>query len=649
MCGVVHAQSAAESSEIDTDDNTLDTIVVIDVSSGTGDVQHEEFTGSFQRIEREELQRRDITVADILAHEAGVQSRQTGGFGTFSSLTVRGASAAQTGVYLDGVLLNSGGNAVVDLSMLELLTVDSVDIYRGATPIQLGIGSMGGAVNLKTATTLDDGSSTVALLGIGSFSTQRAQLLHRARHARWDVIGALSFQQSKNDYPFLDSNGSPLNPNDDERQLRNNADVRRVSGMAKAGIQWSPQSRSDLMLLTTSRDLGVPEWRNATDNEADLISDNLRLQLNHTIDGIGGWNSRYNVYFHQDDAEFDDRLSQVGLGAQNVESKNETHGALTYWEHVSDARTISFSAEIRQESENANDLLDDTYNYRAERQTLNASAQNVGYYQGDRLLITTALSLQSHQDQYKRITRLNRSSRRATIFSPSVGARFQSSKSLSFRANLGRYYREPSFSELFVRRGLFRGSNDLNAERGINADLGLSWQVNKSVAIDSSLFASRRDELIATVYDARGIGRTINIGQASIIGLEFSANWRLTKSWSLRANATVQSAKGISDFKPFDGKQLPGEAQHAGYVRLQYSDKNFRAYVESDGAWNRFYDQANVLPAKDRWVQNIGVDWTRGRWTLNGALTNITDQNVEDFNGFPRPGQAFTLSLSTRL
>ena len=641
--------SAADSGEALTAVDALETIEVFADVPDTGEVLHDEFTGSHQRIQQDELKRRDITIADILAHESGVQSRQSGGFGTFSSMTVRAATAAQTGVYLDGVLLNSGGNAVIDLSMLELLTVDSIDIYRGATPVQLGFGSMGGAINLRSTTSDSEKASTVALVGVGSFSTQRAQLLHRSQHGQFDVVGAFSVQQSENDYPFLDSNGTPLNPSDDVNQLRNNSQVQKTSGMARTGIRWSNTAKSDFLLQMTGRELGVPEWRNVANNQADLVSDNLRLQFNHTLDSLGNWNSRHSAYIHNDDEIYDDRLSQVGLGAQHTESKNSASGLMTYWEHVGPLRTSSINVEFRREVKRASDLLESNFDYRVERAATNVSAQSTRYAMDDKLLLTTGLSLQSQQDKYHRVTRQNQSSRGAVVLSPRLGLRFDSSASLSYRGNVGRYYREPSFNEIFRSRGLFQGNDDLVAEEGINADLGITWNPFASLTIDSSLFASWRDELIATVFDARGVGRAINVGKARIAGIELGANWQMNKQLSFRANLTTQDARSLQAFNAFDGKQLPGEAKHAAYLRLQHSHKKWRTFIEADGAWDRFYDQANVLPAKNRWLQNIGADWEHGRWTVSGAISNITDQAVEDFNGLPRPGRAYSISVTTRL
>jgi len=628
---------------------TLDTLDIIADTVQTGEVQHDEFTGSYQRIEQSELSRRDVTLADILSNEAGVQSQQAGGFGTFSSITVRAATAAQTGVYLDGIQLNSGGNAIIDLSLLDLLNVESVDIYRGAAPVQLGAGTIGGAVNVRSPVVTDDAGVTHALLGLGSFNTQRAQFTHRANYADWNFVGALSLQQSDNDYPFLDSNGTPLNLNDDTRQLRNNAGAERISSLIKAGTQWSPDLRTDVLLQGTTRDLGIPEFRNSAANQASFDSDNLRFQINQTWDQIGNWNSRHTLFRHDDRDVFDDSLSQIGLGAQFTETDSQTLGLTSFWEHIGDVRTTSFHVELRNENQLARNLLENALDYEVDRQVVNATAQSVLYFLDDRLVLTPALKLQANNDQYDLIVRLDRSSRSSAVLSPSLGMRFDLSDTLRYRANVGRFFREPSFDELFGSRGLFQGNSDLEAEEGVNVDIGVLWKPASNLSFDVSLFGSLRDELIATVFDSRGVGRTLNVGRARIVGLEFSSNWRIQSNLSLIANLTLQDARSIQEFNAFNGSQLPGEAQQTGYLRLQHKSAKARFFLETSASRERFYDLANVLAAEDYVLHNFGVDWRLGRWNLAGAVNNLSDQNVEDLNGLPRPGRSVTLSFSTTL
>ena len=656
ICVAQAAINVARAQNVDVDSvrvdnaNALEEIeIVAGAIAATGEVEHREFTGSHRRIDKQELERRDVTIADILSYESGIQSRKSGGFGAFSSITVRAASAAQTGIYLDGILLNSGGNAVIDLSMLDLLNVDSVDIYRGTTPQQFGRGTIGGAINLVSASATSDVPQNKALLGVGSFDTARLQLSHRSQHDAWDVVSAFSWQQSDNNYPFTDSNGTPLNADDDTRQLRNNAAVQLVSALARAGIQWSPDSRTDILAQATSRDQGIPEWRNSATNQATLDTEAVRLQLSHTQDGLGKWHSRHTLFLHDDNELFDDRLGQIGLGLQYAEAKGSTLGLKTYWEHLGARRTSGFSVEAREESLDATDFLDDTFNFAVERRAINASVFTTLFFNRDRLLVTPTLQAQLNDDQYERITRQNQASRSEQVLSPQLGIRFDLNDDLTLRSNVGRFFREPSFGELFRSRGLLQGNADLQPEEGVNFDLGLTWSPRDSITIDASLFASWRDELIATVFDSRRVGRTLNVGNARIVGIEFSSDWHISRKWSARANMTLQDARSVEVFGAFDGKQLPGEAQHAAYLRLQYKHRGLRVFTEASGSWNRFYDQANVLPARDQLLQNIGVDWQHSDVTISATINNLSDQNIEDFFGFPRSGRSFTVSFSTRL
>ncbi len=640
-CGAnaLHAQ--------DTIDNRLDTLEIEAEVAPVGEVEHAEFSGSYQRIERSQLERRDVTLADILANETGVQSRQAGGFGTFSSITVRAATAAQTGVYLDGVLLNSGGNAVVDLSLLDLLNAGSVDIYRGTTPAQFGAGTIGGAVNIKSLSAGRE--QTKLLIGGGSFNTQRAQLLHSARVGELELTGAFSLQQSDNDYPFLNDNTTPLNPNDDTRQTRNNAAAEQLSSLVKAGLSWSNSARTDVLLQTTSRDLGVPEIRNLQDNQSSFDTDSVRVQVSQTWNPDGNWNSRHTLFRYSDEDIFDDRFSQVGLGAQNLSIDNRNLGLTSYWEYLGDTSTSSLHLELRNERQTNRDLLEPRFDSVARRRAVNLTAQRVFYFGDDRVLLIPALRYQSTDDDYQRITRVDQQGRRADRLTPTLGFRFDVNEQLRYRANVGRYFREPSFDELFGSRGLFEGNNNLLSEEGVNADIGFTWQPRAGLKLDASLFGSWRDDLIATVFDARGIGRAVNISRARILGVELGSNWQLNPFVSLVANLTYQDAQALRNFNAINGSQLPGEAQLSTFLRAQYKTPALTLFIEANGSRDRFYDQANVLPAEDFFLQNVGIDWHHGRWSFAATLNNLTDRNVEDFNGLPRPGRSFTFSLKTAL
>ena len=209
-----HSLTRAASDALpDIADGALEEIEVIGQTQfRTGDVVAEEHTGSTARISRAALERSASSLGEVLARESGVQHRQSGGFGSFSNVSIRAASGAQTAIYLDGVLLNNSSNPVLDLSTLELLNLDSIDIYRGSTPLQLGHAAIGGAVNLNTlgSNSSDDRTSRTRLrLGVASFSQQDAQISHQGHYGKWSVVSALSRRSSDNDFKFSSDNKHP--------------------------------------------------------------------------------------------------------------------------------------------------------------------------------------------------------------------------------------------------------------------------------------------------------------------------------------------------------------------------------------------------------------------------------------------------------
>jgi len=629
--------------------DSLQTIdVIADSATSTGEVEHSEYTGYHQQITREQLQRRYASLADVLAFETGVQNRQIGGFGTFSSVTMRAASSAQTGVYLDGILLNGGGSSAIDLATIELLNVESVDIYRGSTPLQLGQSTIGGAVNLSTLSAQKAKPQTRLLFGGGSFATGRLQLSHQSKQDRWDIVSAISRQQSDNDFKFIDNNGTPLNPNDDQLERRHNAGAVRQSVLLKAGYQWSQRARTDLIFQLSDRDLGVPEWRNAETNVASFDTDSGQFQLSHSVDSVSKWNTRHTLFQHSRADHFDDRLSQVGLGSQNANSISRTSGFKSYWEHIGDKGTFGITTELRSESLDADDSLDVGNNYEASRSVLSATTQYAWFTRQDRLLITPSLRLQSIDDKHTG-GRTPRGSRNVAVFSPQLGAHFEATDRLTLRTNVGHFYREPTFYELFGTQGLIEGNLNLKPERGFNADAGISFAATSRWQIDASVFASWRDELISTSYDSRGIGRHINTGRARVLGMEFGNELSISPAISARINVTLQDARSIENTSSINGKQLPGEARTAAYAHLQYRRSNFLTWLEIDANRDRYYDQGNLLPARNHWLQNIGVGWNRRNWQANFAINNLGNHVVEDFNGFPRPGRAFQFALTLTL
>lgn len=94
----------------------------------------------------------DLGVADLLLRTPGVSLSRNGGYGTNTSLRIRGAEPDQTVVVIDGVKLNDPSSAGGGYNFANLLVGDAarIEVLRGPQSILWGSQAIGGVVNIVT-------------------------------------------------------------------------------------------------------------------------------------------------------------------------------------------------------------------------------------------------------------------------------------------------------------------------------------------------------------------------------------------------------------------------------------------------------------------------------------------------------------------
>lgn len=90
------------------------------------------------------------TLPEMLKDVPGVHVREVNGKGQYTTVSVRGSTAAQVGVFVDGVLFNLGGDAAADISTIPVKNVERIEVYRGYIPARFGGTYMGGVINIVT-------------------------------------------------------------------------------------------------------------------------------------------------------------------------------------------------------------------------------------------------------------------------------------------------------------------------------------------------------------------------------------------------------------------------------------------------------------------------------------------------------------------
>lgn len=593
----------------------------------------------------------------LLSQVAGTQVRESGGLGSFSSASLRGSPSDQVMIYLDGMLLNDASSGSVNLSNIDLMQAAQVDIYRGSTPAQLGIASLGGAIHIQSPAA--DQHIERLSIGLGSFDTQQFNVMKTLPGERWQSLLGLSHQKSANDFSYLFDNATRFNAADDRETHRRNAATEQTTALLKfQSVPANPQQR-DLLVQWFDKQQEVPDRLNSAFNQAQLDTRIIRAQAAQRWQAVrnSSWNSKLALTASHNREHYVDEASFIGLERQNELSETDAIGLGNYWERISENSTLAVNAELRHETYQSIDRLGRLPDSEARRQSLSVALQHSQYLGGQRWLITPSLRYQYSDDDIDVASSSEAESLRngrfhSDFLAPGIGMKFTLNPRVSLLANIYRYQRLPNFYELFGDRGLFIGNDELEAETGTNHDLGLEWSPASQVHwlqqpnLRLTAFYNDLDKAITRVYDARGVGRSSNIPGAINQGLEWEISAGLGQRSRLQITGTLQDT-GNQDRNPaFHNKQLPGQAELVTHVQLTHEtglwDMSY-AFYQRSGA---YYDTANLLPAADQSLHDLSIQrrWKKLQFAIE--LRNLTDEIYEDFNGFPKPGRSVFASLT---
>ncbi|HEY2163350.1 MAG TPA: TonB-dependent receptor, partial [Gemmatimonadaceae bacterium] len=125
------------------------------VSSARRPVSERE-AATFDRAAIESSGKRDV--GELLAAVPGVVVTRSGGPGQPTQVSIRGSSAAEVLVVVDGVVANSPLTGVADLSQLSLATIERVTVWEGTRSARYGGRALAGVVVVDTRRAEREGS-----------------------------------------------------------------------------------------------------------------------------------------------------------------------------------------------------------------------------------------------------------------------------------------------------------------------------------------------------------------------------------------------------------------------------------------------------------------------------------------------------------
>lgn len=157
-------------------DTALDVYELEDITVEARRPEWEEILspGSVTVIEPKKVEGEQKTLPEVLKDVPGIHVREVNGKGQYTTVSVRGSTAAQVGVFIDGILTNLGGDAAADISAIPIDNVERIEVYRGYIPARFAGTFIGGVINIVTKK--PDKANISVELGKSSYGGDKAAL-----------------------------------------------------------------------------------------------------------------------------------------------------------------------------------------------------------------------------------------------------------------------------------------------------------------------------------------------------------------------------------------------------------------------------------------------------------------------------------------
>ncbi len=591
------------------------------------------------RSELEMANARDLS--DAVALSPGTSVRQYGGQGGLRTVSVRGTSAQQTILLIDGVRYGSSAGDAFDFSNIPAATIEQVEVLRGGDAARFGANALGGVVNLITSAAGGTAVRGGGTIHVGSFGDFAAGGAVRGGFGGNRLDGAIHFTRASGEYPFSYSEFGI-----ERIRHRHNADFSNL--FARAG--WS--LLEDGMRLSASvhgfsSERGTPgavvqgslEQSQARLAEGDLFGIAAASFFNAEWMGTIGGTARTNQL------RYDDPESRLTGPAGTHSRFQRTEGSLTgrVRRQFGSDGSVEASIEMHQAQLNGNNLDPSVGQSVARRQLSAAVAADwlIGpLVANDELLLQAALRADLFSDV-------------GNALSPSVGVSYRPTDlPLRLRVHASGNFRAPSFTEQYY---LNYGNAKLRPERSVSVDAGVLYQFGERFLADATFFQIATSDLILSVPRSPVSWSAANVGRATTRGLELGASGTLLDGHlRLRLAWTQMNAQDRSG-GAFHGKELPylprqtasGFCQAVfGAVRcgLTASYSSYRYSLPSNSP-------ASILPGYWLVGGNVAYDFAIADVPtgLRAEVQNLFGTEYHVVRNYPMPGRSFRIIMECKI
>ncbi|MDP0589523.1 MAG: TonB-dependent receptor [Candidatus Endonucleobacter bathymodioli] len=526
------------------------------------------------------ISRKDIecsqatSVTELLINVPGIQISRYGGPGSLTSALIRGASACQTLVIVDGQRLNSATSGIPEFQYLQPDQIDRIEVVRGSKSSLYGADAIGGVIQIFTRKGIGKSQLTVKT-SMGSLHTCEQGINYSGRNNSIHYnLGANLYETAGYD---VTNDNYPVNlgVNLDNKAYRN----KFITGKASCRLK----SDTDIEVSFYNQ-TGKTEYGGYTIDPNNFIKtypysaytlfERSALNISSVIPVNTIWLSRIDAGYLKD------QNKQLGKNyhpsAPHIPSFYETKRISSLWQN-----DIAWGSnqQLTTGIDYYRDIVasSNTYNNPKTGDQKNSRYNAAIFIQNQTQLNLSTIQFGLRRDKNESYGFQTTGNITWMVHLP---------KDLRLAASYSTAYRPPSFNELYYPDSTFSsGNSNLKPENSKTRELELKGLYSHG-KWSLSLFQNTIDDLINWTADTSGKFKPTNVDKARIYGLETSMS-TIFKQWRITISGTLLDPKDTTR-----NTVLQRRAKQYMVANVDYN-VNKLCWGGSFRAQGRCYDDAN--------------------------------------------------------
>lgn len=643
-------------------------------------------------INGKDLINRAASLNEMLARQAGVQIRMSGGLGSDSRISVRGLEGKRVQVFVDGHPLNSPDGSL-GINDLPLQIIERIEIYKGTVPAWLGGDGLGSAVNVIIRHR--DVSYIDATASYQSYNTKQVGLILKKTFAKQGIeFGAGIFDISS------DNNYKMLSPYQTGLIIKRDHD-KYHSLLAGASLRfhklWFDEIEIEAAHIKNDKQIqGIQKNIQHVNSNGNANVVALNLTKNNFLNNKFGL--RYGLAYVHFNVKFTDTSSysydwdgskmpsiygkgELGIGpnlSTNLQKEIRQRFNINY--KLSDVITLNLNNTFRSGKLDPKDDLGNLYagknlfNYPGSLVNSVTGLTVEGRFKNDKVLFSAALKHYYNLAKgYNTSIYLNgapdKVNNTTNTFGYNAGVRYNFTSYLFIKASHERGVRLPLTAELFGDGILVTPAIFLKPEVADNNTIGIIYDKTNSktnrIQLEANAFYMNVQQLIQLAGNGLAVGY-VNYAKARIMGADAEVKSDITQNVYGSVNVTWQQLTDRLKYTP--GTQnlanptykltIPNTPQFFANGTLEFHKDNWllkqsKTRIIYDGSYVHQYNYGFNISVYDNFfipsylthTLSVEQSFNKNRYTITGEVNNLTNQTILNNYNQPLPGRTFRIKL----